>query len=546
MLMKNGLGFLFVKTAITRNPQKELNRPPREPGMPTVAERIRISCEQLGPTFVKLGQMLSTRTDIVPEGVALELQKLQDDVLPFSFEQARDLIETELQDKVEDIFPDFCCEPAASASVSQVYRAHLRNGDLVAVKVQRPGVLPLIETDLHILLRLARFVDKHTKYGKLYDFEGMVTELRRVMDQEMDFVHEAENIDRFRANLEGNSNVGAPKVRWIYTTSKVLTMDYVDGIKINDIETLDRIGADRKRIARIFTDSLLKQILVDGFFHADPHPGNVMVTENGKKVEFIDLGMAGRLGERFRQQLTDMIMGIATQNVRKVAQSIMDMDAANANVNQRQFIKTLNTLMDEYLYESLGRVNIAQLFGSVFTLAGEYKMKIPREFTLVAKALGTVQNIIDELDPDTNIIGIAEHTVRGMTPGVFTSKEFKHAVTAEATDVLDIIKTLPAYILSFMRKTEENDFALELRIKYLEQLERGLERMANRISFTVVLLAVCMVMAGVIVALGYQAGRGDEALYEISMFALRMGLIIGVVIVGGIVVNIIYTNMKKP
>ncbi|HBU12311.1 MAG TPA: 2-octaprenylphenol hydroxylase [Clostridiales bacterium] len=546
VLGRNGLGFIFIKTAITRNAQKELSRPSKG-SAPSIPERIRLSCEQLGPTFVKLGQILSTRTDIIPESVAQELQKLQDHVSPFSFDQARVLIESELQDTIENIFLEFDCEPAASASVSQVYSARLHSGEHVAVKVQRPDVLPLIETDLGILTRLARFMDKHTKYGRLYDFEGMVNELKRVMKQEMDFIHEGTNIDRFRENMKRQEGVSVPRVRWIYTTHKVITMDYVDGIKINDIAALDAIGANKPLLARNFINSIIHQILLDGFFHADPHPGNVMVTQNGLRVEFIDLGMVGHLGGRFRELLSDMILGLATQNVRKVGQAIMDMDLANASAHQHHFHKTLHRLLDEYLYKPVGNVNVAQVFYSVFLLASEYKMKIPPEFTLVAKALGTMQSIVEKLDPHASILDIARDTLHKLQRNTIRSEKVRGDMRSGVTDLIDLARAVPAFLLNFMRKTEKNDFSVNMNMKDLDRFEHGMERMVNRISFTIILLAVCIVMAGVIIAVGFQAGSLDSPLlYDLSIFALRAGLVISVIIVAGLLFNIIYTNIKKP
>jgi ubiquinone biosynthesis protein len=544
VLTKNGLGFLFVKTALSRNPQKELNSENTKPGTRTIAERIRLSCEQLGPTFVKLGQIVGTRTDIVPEGIAKELQKLQDDVPPFPFAVAREMIESELGDEIESIYLEFDTEPVASASVSQVYRARLRTGDLVAVKVPRPDTREKVKTDLGILLILARFLDRHTKYGKLYDFEGMVRELQKVMEQEMNFLHEGSNIDRFRENLAGQENITAPRVRWTYTTERVLTMDYVEGVKINDIAALDKMGADKKKIARDFADSLLRQILADGFFHADPHPGNVMVTHHGARIEYIDLGMAGQLSEHFRMQLGEMMTGIALQNTRKIAKAIMDMDIANANVNQRHFLKTLDTLMDEYVYSPITNFDIGKMFSSIFSLAGRYNMVIQKEFALVAKALGTAQSIIEQLAPDTSVLSIAKETTRKWTKGFSSANRFENDLLTAATDTSDLARALPAFLLSLMRKAEENDFGVDINLKQLERFDKHLERMANRISFAVVLLAVCIVMAGVIIAVGFRAGSEPD-LYDISIFALRAGLVIAVVIVGGLVFSMIYSNIKR-
>ncbi len=544
VLTKNGLGFIFVKTALSRNPQKELHKEHRRSGTHTIAERIRISCEQLGPTFIKIGQILGMRTDLVPEDIARELQKLQDDVPVFPFEEARRLIEKELEASIEDIFMEFDPQPVASASVSQVYRARLYSGDLVAVKVSRPGTHEVVCTDLDILHKLASFMDKHTKYGKLYDFQRMVRELRTVMEQEMNLIHEGENIDRFRRNLKGEKNITAPKVRWMYTTQRVLTMDYVDGVKINDIAALDSVGADKKKIAEDFANSLLKQMLIDGFFHADPHPGNVMVTHNGTRIEFIDLGMVGQLSEHFRLALNDMVLGIATQNTRKVAQSIVDMDTAGAIVNRHHFLKTLDALMDEYVYSPLETLNAGRLFSSIFALAGEYNMVIQGEFALVAKALATAQGVIELLWPKSNVLAIAKKTTGSLLKSRFSGKKMKDDLFVLGDDALELAKSTPPFLLDFMRKMKESNFSVDIKLKHLEKLDKNLERVANRISFTVVLLAVCIVMAGVIVAVGFQAGR-DPELYEISFFALRAGLIIAAAIIGGLVFNMIYSNIKR-
>ncbi len=543
VIRKNGLGFIFVKTALSRNPQKELVKEHQKEGSLPVAQRVRMCCEELGPTFVKLGQIMSTRADIIPEDVAKELQKLQDEVPAIPFAEARVVMETSLQDKIENIFVDFNEEPVASASVSQVYRARLHSGAKVAVKVSRPNIAEIVEVDLKILLRLARFIDRHTKYGRLYDFESMVKELRLVMEQEMDFIHEGGNIDRFRHNLERDENISAPKVHWVYTTKHVLTMDYAEGVKINDVAALDRMGVDKRKLASDFANSMLKQILVDGFFHADPHPGNVMVTGGGR-IEFIDLGMAGSLSEHFRRQLNEMFLGIATRNVRKIAHAIMDMDAAGADVDKRSFINTLNTMLDEYIYSPMGNFNIAQLFTSVFALAGDYKMIIAKEFALVAKALATAQSIIELLAPNASIFDIAGNTISGIKHDLLFSKDTKSTLDTMFMDSVDAATRLPAYLSEFLRKTEENDYVIEFKIKQLEKLDKDFERMVNRISFTVVLLAVCIVIAGVLVAMGLQTGTGDD-LYEISSIGLFAGLIIAAAIVFGLVFNMIYTNIKK-
>ncbi len=545
VLHRNGLGFLFVKTAISMNPQKTLNKRNNAPGQPTIAERVRRACEQLGPTFVKLGQIMSTRTDIIPPEISEELRKLQDNVPAFSFVQARQVIESELGGAIETVFADFDPKPVAAASMSQVYVAHLVSGAKVAVKVQRPDILDVIETDLGILQKLARFVDKHTKYGKLYDFESMVLQLRAVMEQEIDFMHEGGNIDRFRKNLADQPHVTVPKVKWIYTTGKVLTMDYVDGIKINDVEGLDAMGADRRFVGKIFMGSLLKQILVHGFFHADPHPANVLVLPDGKSIEFIDLGMAGELSESFRKQMSDLMLGVATRNVRKIGRAIMDMDENGTDVNVHQLNKALTMMLDEYLYVPVYKIQIAKVFYSVFKLAADFNMKIAKEFALVTKCLGTAQGIMEELDTGANILEIAEETIGDIMRESFNKRDLKRYIASAATDTADIVKKLPSFVLGMMERVEENNFQIEMNIKGLDKLDKDIERVANRLSFTVVLLAVCILVAGVTIAIGFQA-RYSDTMIQFSVFALGAGLVIAAIIVVGLLFNIIYTHIKKP
>lgn len=509
-----------------------------------MGERVRKMCEELGPTFVKLGQILSTRTDIVTENVAKQLQKLQDSVAPFSTEEACVVIEKELGDSVDKLFAEFCPTPVASASMSQVYRARLWSGAEVAVKVQRPHIRERIETDLDILEKLARLVDKYSKYGQLYDFSGMVAEFRRVMEQELDFTKEGENTDFFRESVAPQPNIRVPKIRWVYTTSKVLTMDFVDGVKISDVGTLLSQGANTSQLAYDFTNSLIIQILENGVFHADPHPGNVFIVD-GKYVEFIDLGMVGTINSRFRREFNDFLLGIATRNTLKIAQSITEMDAADADVNMDAFEKSLEVLLDEYLYVPLGEVNISKVFTSVFSLAGKYKMKIPREFTLVAKSLGTAQMVVEQLDPSINILKIAEKTVRGLLQNRFKTAEFKNEAQAFVLDWLDVAKSVPSALLTFMHKLKKNDYSLGLKIHDLDRLEKNIERMFNRISFAVVLLAVCIVMAGVIISAGYSNYGNDPNVYNMSAFALIIGLIISIGIVLGIVISMLKSGRDK-
>ncbi len=542
ILRKNDLDILLVKTIGkdklkafygTEEKEKEIGR------------RIKKACEELGPTFVKMGQVLSTRTELIPQNIADVLRTLQDSVTPFSSTQAKALIEAELKGKIEDIFDSFDDTPIASASVCQVYSAYLNNGEHVAVKVQRPNIEPLVKTDLEIISKLANFISKHTKYGKMYDFKGMVQEFSNAMEQELDFLKEAESTEKFGDNIaKHKQNVCAPKVKWLYTTKKVLTLEFVHGIKIDNIGELNRAGINKEQVATTLCTSLIKQILEDGFFHCDPHPGNLFVQEDGRVV-FIDLGLVGKVSPRLRNNLSEMLLGITTQNTRKAAQAISAMDEAQASVNMKHFERTLDDYLNEYLYIPLKDINIADAFTSIFNLAGRYGMKIPKEFAMIAKCLGTAQGVIDALDKNVNIMSVAKKSAKSISLNYITSENFKDELIAFASDNLDVIKELPAFMLNFMRKMQDNDFSLDLNLKKTEKIEKNVEHMVNRISFSVILLAVCIVVAGLVISLGFNGGYVDPEIESLTFSGLRLGIITAVIIVLGIVISIFNSERKQ-
>lgn len=543
VIRKNDLGFLFVRAAFG-GPEKALERADKKAGGRSIGERLCSVCEELGPTFVKIGQMLSTRTDLIPESITNDLANLQDSVKQFSFEEAREVIETQLQDKLNNIFPRFDEKPIAAASMSQVYSAYMNSGRHVAVKVQRPGIRPQIEMDMSILHQLANFLDKHTRYGRLYNFDGMVSELDKSITAEMDFTREGENLEEFRKVIKNHDDLTCPEVVWIYSTPKVLTMDFVDGVKINNIKKLDAMHVDKHHVAKEFVQSLLEQILVYGFFHADPHPGNVMMVDHGRKIEFIDLGMVGRLLPRFRRALNDLVLGIAIQNMNKVAQSIMQMDESGANVNMYKLTKDAGTLLDRYMYVPLDQVNVADVFAKIFDLAGSYGMKIPRDLTMVGKCLGTAQGVIEELDPTLSVMTIAEDTVKSVFLERLRSRDFRNTVLTDAMDTFEAVHEVPRFLLSLMQKLEDNDYGVQLQFDKLDEVERSAEGMVNRISFCMILLAVGIMMAGIVIGVNMYSGPAQSLRDNISVIALIVGLVICFLIVAGVITNMILTRRR--
>ena len=548
--MKHGLGFLFIKKGLFKDDgsYEEMLSEAKNESLVPVGVRIRRACVQLGPTFVKLGQILSTRTDIVGETIASELAKLQDNVDPFPFEEAKKVLESEFSCKLTDIFEYFDEKPIASASVAQVYKAKLKSGMTVAVKVRRPGIKRVVEEDTRILLSIGKFMDKHTKYGKLFDFEGMVHEFTSVLRQELDFTIEANNADSLRENLKKTKGVSVPDIKWIYTTKRVLTMEFVTGDKISDVKSLKERNINTTQIANTFVDCLLMQILRDGFFQADPHPGNEIIREDGS-ICFIDMGSVGRLSESLRDILCSMLIGLSIKNSRKVTRALVEMGTSKYHINESALEKRVKKLFDEFLFVPLKDVSIMNVFTGLFSIAGEFKIKLPKEVTLVAKCLGTAQKIVDSLDPTTNMFSIAKKTTKDIVKDKINIKNVNSGTLSHAIDWYDAIKLIPNALSRFLNKAQDEDFTLDLRIKQLDNIEKKIDRFTNRMSFAVILLAVCLVLAGVVVAVGMISSKlaVSEAAetFKTASYGIIICLIIATALVVLIILSMFIAGRKK-
>lgn len=506
----------------------------------SIGERLRLSLEELGPTFIKLGQILSTRSDIFPPDVIAELEKLQDAAPPIPFENVKSVIESEFDDKLENIFKEFNETPLAAASIAQVHLARLNSGKKVVVKVQRPGIERSIDLDLRILEDLAYFVDHHTKYGRLYDFTKMVQEFKNILKNELDFRCEGKNAEVFKKNFSKDRGVKVPNISWIHTTRRVLTMEYIDGIRLNDFTALDNAGLDRKLIARNLAESMLKQILRDGFFHGDPHPGNIMVLPDSTIV-FLDLGMVGKLNEERKIQFLKMLMGIVFKNSRLITQAIIDLDAMRHCVNIRKLEKEIDILRDKYITMPLNEIKVGEVLNEIFHLAFSYNIMIPREFTMLAKSLVTLEGVVGKLDPELSVIEVAEPIARKLMYKIFSPEKLGKEFLSEVVDYGNLIREFPVFMLNFLKEMEDNEFAMQFRLKDIEHIEKCINGIFNRVSFSIVLLAVSIIIAGIIVGSGMSAHTSVEV-YFLNLTVLRIGLVIAAIIIIGLIISVFRSN----
>lgn len=501
----------------------------------SIGERLRISLEELGPTFVKIGQILSTQADIVPQDIVNELKKLQSSVQPFSFNEAKSVIESEFEDTLENIFKEFVQQPIASASISQVHYAVLGNGEKVAVKVQRPGIEKIISNDLNILRDLAHFVDNHTKFGKIYDFGSMVEEFERTLKNELDFTKEGENADTFRDNFSRDRWVKVPEVNWNYTSRRVLTMEFIDGISIDDNKLLDKAGIDKKETAQRIAQSICNQVLRDGFFHADPHPGNIKVLRDGTIV-FLDLGMVGRISESRKKIISKLFVGMANKDARGVARAVMELDAMYDKKNVKKFEQDVDLMLDKYLTMQWSKINVGEAFYEVFNIALLNGIKLPREFTMLAKSFATIQSILEQLAPELNTIEVAKPIAKKLMFQSYSPKNISSTLRKNASAYKDLLIELPYYIQNILEKVDDGDLTLQLKIKDIDKIQKRFDRAINRVSFSVILLAVCIVITGIIIGSSQNAVEGSE-MYILNITALRIGITVAFAIVFVVIIS---------
>ncbi|MFZ5975091.1 MAG: 2-polyprenylphenol 6-hydroxylase [Bacillota bacterium] len=506
----------------------------------SIGERLRLSLEELGPTFVKLGQIISTRPDILPHDVIAELEKLQDAVPPFPFEDVKSLIESEFDDKLQNIFKEFNETPLAAASMAQVHLARLNSGRKVVVKVQRPGIERNIYLDLKVLADLASFIDNHTKFGKLYDFTKMVQEFESTLKNELDFRVEGENAETFKENFSKDKGIKVPDISWIHTTRRVLTMEYIEGIRLNDFPALDKAGLDRRVIARNLAVSIFNQILRDGFFHGDPHPGNIMVMP-GNAIVFLDLGMVGKLNEERKAQFLKMLMGIAFKNSRLIIQAIVGLDAMTHHINIKKLEKEIDIMRDKYLSVPLNEIKVGEVFNEIFNLAFSYNIVIPGEFTMLAKSLVTLEGLVEKLDPELNVLEISEPIARKLMFKTFSPEKIGKEVFGGVLDYGSLLREFPSFLLNFLRKMEDDEFTMQFKMKGIERIEKRIDRIFTRLSFSIILLAVSIIIAGIVVGSGMSAHTGAE-IYVLNITVLKVGLVIAGIMIVGLILSVLRSN----
>lgn len=495
VMIKHGFGYLVDRFGLRpfRSFREKLfgPRPLREQMLLlSEAQRLRLALEELGPTFIKFGQILSTRYDLIPEEYIQELSRLQDRAPAFEFSEAKKVIEKEFGRKLEEIFQSLNHEQIASASIGQVYRATLFGGEEVAVKVMRPGIEETIETDLGILMSLARFADKHIKESKFFNPVGFVDEFSRVMRQEIDYFNEAQNADRFYSNFKGSATVRIPKMYWEYTTKHVLTQEFSDGIKITEIERIESFGLDKQKISIDLANAYLKMIFEDNFYHADPHPGNILVSHEGFII-FLDFGMAGNIDPLLHENLANLIIAIQLDDIDVLIEALAEMGLiSDAGSESPQLRIKLEEFLNKYYNLSSKFIDPTAFLRDIIDIFAKTRGKIPSNIMLLSKTLVIRDEISRKLDPEHNFGELTKPYVdRMLEERTKTSHLIKEAEKT-VLDYIRLVKTFPRRVNHILAKAEKGTLKLELEHMGLDSLIEEMDISSNRLSFSMIIAAL--------------------------------------------------------
>ncbi len=453
-----------------------------------VPEQLARDLEKLGPTFIKLGQVLSTRVDLLPPAYLAALARLQDDIEPFSFDEVKRIVEEELGVRLSKAFSVFEERPVAAASLGQVHRAALRDGRIVAVKVQRPGVAETVAKDLEALAEIAGFLEARTNAGRRYDLAGTVEEFRTAITQELDYLSEANNLRLLGANLKEFALIVVPQPVEGYTSTRVLTMDYVSGTKVTAVSPVVKIDLERDVLADTLVHAYLKQIVLDGVFHADPHPGNVLITDDGL-LALIDLGMIGRLSPQMQERLLKLLLAISEGRGEDVAEVAMSLGEKLPEFNDAGFRRDIAALVGRIGHQTIGQFQIGAAFLDLSQVINNNAMRAPAELTMLGKMLLNLDEVARALDPDLDV----NATIRRKGVELMT-RRMKHTITSGGVlsavlEAKEFAEKLPGRVNRVLDALAASELKLKVDIDDGAIID-GLQKVANRITHGLIVAAM--------------------------------------------------------
>jgi ubiquinone biosynthesis protein len=452
-------------------------------------ERLRHTLEDLGPTFVKFGQILSLRGDLLPADLIIEFEKLQDSVTPVSYEEIMGVLKKPLDKPLEDIFSVIEEEPLAAGSLAQVHRAVLKEeGFPVALKIRRPDIVRTVEIDLQILEGAAPYLSEHLEFARTYDFINLVKELKRALLRELNFTLEARNMQIVSQNMIGVKGVIIPEVYESWTRSSVLTMDLIEGIKLKDLQP-ENIE-EREQLAQTGLRLVVKQVLENGFFHADPHPGNFLIVED-KELCLLDWGVVGILPSETRFELVELISAIVDMEAEKVFDLLISLTGANVSqINERLLLRDILEILHLYHSVPIGKLDLGQLLMDLNNMLRTHHIKLPSDLALMFKTMVTVEGTARKLYPELDVIAEIEPFIRKLSSERWKPSQVWHRFARQLRLYFNLQSNLPGAIQRILQKIEQGELKIKFKHENLGGLQKSLDNVSNRLSFSIILASL--------------------------------------------------------
>ena len=513
VLLKHGMGFFVEKIRLGHFiPFHKRILRHKFSEKKVMPEKARLILQDLGGTFVKLGQLLSLRPDLIPNEYCEEFKKLLDEIPPFSYAEAKEVIESELKKPIGKIFSNFDKKPIGSASIGQVYRAVLKNGQVVAVKIQRPGIKKSIETDIDIMYKLASLFEKNIKF-RAYSPKTIIEEFELYTKNELDYKREARSIEKIYKNFVNYNNVKIPKVFWDYSTEKILVMEYIEGVKLSEIEKLKT--ANKRKIAGNIINAFMKQVMEDGFFHADMHPGNIVVLKNNK-IALLDFGITGRLDNELREKGIRLLTAIVEKNPEEVTESLLEIGTKTRRFDVAEFEDEV-----EGVLETLRHENNAAFTNAMYSLVSDtcpkYGLKLPVDLILLAKGVVTAEGTCRNLDSRLNFIEVSKPYVDNLMRKESSPKRLLARLLTSYEKFKKIAYKFPERSASVLEKLDKGELKIEFEVEHREMHHflKHINRLGNRII-------VSLILAAVIVASAMIASTGQPSYIPVVGFAFSV------------------------
>jgi len=494
------------------------------------AVRLRLAFEELGPTFIKFGQALSTHSDLLPPDVVAELTLLQDNVPPLPAGAAERAIEAALGRSIDDLFFEFDPVPLAAASIAQVHRATLRSGAVVAVKVRRPGLPAVVEADLAILADLAVLAERHWPDAALYSLGELVAEFAQTIRREQDLMREGRLIERFASQFASDPTVRLPRIYWPFSRAAVLTMEFLNGVKVSAVGTPEAPELDRRLVARRGADAVLRQVLVNGLFHADPHPGNILVLPGGV-VAFVDFGIVGRLDRRMRDRLAELLMAIHAHDADRLAGIVVNVARPLRPVNMEELSRDIDEMLDLYAGLALGQLSLRALFGSITEAMARHRLKLPADLLLLIKSVTTIEAVGRQLDPGFQIVEHATPLVTSLLAEKRSPAALARRTAHGGREALGAMRVLAGNLAEITRRIRTDGMQVQFVHRNLDFFVREMDRSSNRLSFSIVIAAV-LIGSSIVVLAGAGPQLHGYPLLGLAGFlaagVLGLGLAVGI------------------